>query len=411
MKNEKRSCFPFFIFHFSFFILHCIPRRTMRIPLTFLNLLHQRLRTAIAIAGVAFSIILVFMQLGFFGSAEATATLFLNKLDFDLMLISSDYLDINRPSSFPRARLYQCQAFSGVDSVAPLWVNTNLWRIVNDKDKGQKGLRRGIMVVGFDLGDPVFQLPELAEKVDLLKVPGNVLIDTRTRDYFGDREVGLETDLGLLRVTIVGTFTIGTGYGSDGMLLVSGQTFSRLYGNMPLSRINLGLIKLAPGSVPAEVADALRSSLPSDEVRVFTRQGMLEHEMDFWLNKTSVGKIFFIGVVVALIVGTVFVYQVLSSDITTRFPEYATLKAMGYDNRYLSLLVLEQALVYALLGYFPGLVCSIFLYELGSSWANLPIGMTWGRACAVLLLAVGMCIVSGLLALRKVKTADPADLF
>src|ERR1700681_2698827 len=100
----------------------------MKIPLTFLNLLHQRLRTTVAIAGVGFSIILVFMQLGFFGSAEATATLFLDSLDFDLVLISSDYLDINRPSSFPSTRLYQCQAFPGVRSVAPLWANSNLWR-------------------------------------------------------------------------------------------------------------------------------------------------------------------------------------------------------------------------------------------------------------------------------------------
>jgi putative ABC transport system permease protein len=383
----------------------------MRVPLTFLNLLHQRLRTTVAIAGVAFSIILVFMQLGFYGSAEATATLFLNKLDFDLVLFSTDYLDINRPGSFPRERLYQCQAFPGVVSVAPLWVNSNLWRIVNDQDTSQTGLRRGIMVVGFRLGDPVFRLPELPEMLDLLKVPGNVLIDTRTRDYFGDRDVGLETDLGLMRVTIVGTFTIGTGYGSDGMLLVSGRTFSKLYGNMPLERISLGLIRLAPGADAEAVADALRYDLPSDEVRVLTRQAMIEHEMDFWLNKTSVGKIFFIGVVVALVVGIVFVYQVLSSDITTRFPEYATLKAMGYDNRYLSQLVLEQALVYAVLGYFPGLACSIFLYGLGSAWANLPIGMTWSRAFVVLLLALGMCTLSGLLALRKVKAADPADLF
>src|SRR5205823_2464474 len=133
------------------------------------------------------------------------------------------------------------------------------------------------------------------------------------------------------------------------------------FGNMPLSTINLGLVKLEPGTDAREVVNAVRSGLPGDEVRVFTRKDMLERETDFWLYKTSVGMIFLIGVVVALVVGTVFVYQVLSSDITTRFPEYATLKAMGYDNRYLSRLVLEQALVYALLGYFPGLGCSMVL--------------------------------------------------
>src|SRR5579871_3351581 len=137
----------------------------MKVPVTLLNLLHQRLRTAIAISGVAFSIILLFMQLGFLGSAEATATIFLSKLDFDVALIAADYLDINRANSFPRARLYQCRAFPGVDTVSPLWVNANLWRIVNDRDPLQSGLRRGIMVVGFDLGDAPFQLPDLPGKI------------------------------------------------------------------------------------------------------------------------------------------------------------------------------------------------------------------------------------------------------
>jgi len=383
----------------------------VKIPLTFLNLLHQRLRTIIAIAGVAFSIILVFMQLGFFGSAEAAAILFLDKLDFDVVFISSDYLAINHTNGFPATRLYQCQGFAGVRSVAPLWVSSNLWRIVNKEDTSQNGLRRSIMVVAFKPGDPLFRLPELTNKLDLLKVPGNALIDTRTRDYFGDREVGIDTDLGTGRVSIVGTFTIGTGYGADGMLLVSDSTFRHLFGNMPLSTINLGLVKLEPGTDANEVVSAVRSGLRGDEVRVLTRKDMLERETHFWLYKTSVGMIFLIGVAVALVVGTVFVYQVLSSDITTRFPEYATLKAMGYDNRYLSRLVLEQALAYALLGYVPGLGCSLLLYGLGSSWANLPIDMTWARASTVLLLAVGMCTFSGLLALQKVKSADPADLF
>ena len=100
----------------------------MRIPLTILNLLHQRLRTLVAIAGVAFSMLLVFMQLGFFGSAAVTATIFFDKLDFDLILLSRDYINLNGPGSFPRILLYQCQAGPGVASASPLWVNGNLWR-------------------------------------------------------------------------------------------------------------------------------------------------------------------------------------------------------------------------------------------------------------------------------------------
>jgi putative ABC transport system permease protein len=137
----------------------------------------------------------------------------------------------------------------------------------------------------------------------------------------------------------------------------------------------------------------------------------MEKETRFWVDKTAVGKIFSFGVIVALVVGTVFVYQVLSSDITNRYPEYATLKAMGYSRGYLSWLVVQQAMLYAVLGYVPGLVLAFGLYWLAASSIGLPIGMTWDRAVVVLLLALAMCTFSGLLAMRKVQSADPADLF
>src|SRR5205823_3165774 len=114
---------------------------------------------------------------------------------------------------------------------------------------------------------------------------------------------------------------------------------------------------------------------------------------------------------VALLVGTVFVYQVISSDITQRFAEYATLKALGYGNRYLAGVVLQQAVLYGVLGYVPGFALTLILYQWGSAATTLPIAMNAERALVVLALAVGMCAVSGLFAVKKVRTADPADLF
>ncbi len=383
----------------------------MKIPLTLLNLVHQPLRTLIALAGVAFAILLVFMQLGFKGSAESAATILLSEIDFDLALISADYVDVTRAGTFPRTRLSQCLGVDGVTHVAPMYISGNLWRIVNRQQPSRHGLRRTIMVVGFDLDDPVFQLKDIKDNIDLLKVPGNVLIDTTTGHWFGDRRIGLDTDLGSSHVTIVGTYKIGNSYGADGMLLMSDQTFSRIFGRYPLDKVSLGLLQLSPGADPDEVARNVRAALPEDEVRLLTRSQLLDQETDFWINKTSVGKIFTFGVIVALVVGIVFVYQVLSSDVANRFPEYATLKAMGYSDRFLSLLVLQQACLYAVLGYVPGLILSLTLYELTASLTSLPIYMTWGRALAVFVLALGMCAVSGMLAMRKVKTADPADLF
>jgi putative ABC transport system permease protein len=129
------------------------------------------------------------------------------------------------------------------------------------------------------------------------------------------------------------------------------------------------------------------------------------------MQRTSVGIIFQMGVFVALIVGVLFVYQVIATDISDHFAEYATLKAIGYSSRYLSGVVLRQALVLAVLGYIPALFAALGLYSLGREQAQIPLSMTWLRAASVLLLAFAMCAMSGLLALRKVRTADPAELF
>jgi putative ABC transport system permease protein len=386
----------------------------MKIQLTVLNLLHQKLRTLIALIGVAFATILIFMQLGFYGSAATTATVFIDKLDFDLILLSPDYLDINRPGTLARARMAQAPSVPGVVGVVPLYVAGNLWRIV-DIDEGKPGLmngrRRGIMMVGFNPEDQPFRLPELAARVELIKVPGQVLIDTETRAYFKQRDVGLATDLGVSQVRIAGQFTIGSGYGADGIVLMSDQTFSSVLGGMSLGQISLGLIKLYPGASEADSAADLRALYQGTGIRVMARSDLEDKERNYWLNKTAVGKIFTIGVLVALMVGTVFVYQVISSDITHRVAEYATLKAMGYGNRYLAWVVLQQSLFYGVLGYLPGLALSLLLYQWGSAATTLPIVMNWQRAGVVLVLSILMCMISGIFAVSKVRSADPADLF
>jgi putative ABC transport system permease protein len=386
----------------------------MKIPLTILNLLHQKLRTIIALAGVAFSTILIFMQLGFYGSAAVTATVFIDKLDADLVLLSPDYLDINRPGTLARSRMIQARSITGVKSVVPLYVAGNLWRIV-DVDDGQPGFmngrRRGIMVVGFNPEDDPFLLPELRGQHKLIKVPGQVLIDTQTRAYFKQRNVGLATDLGVTQVRIAGEFTIGSGYGADGIVLMSDDTFSLVFGGASPGQVSLGLIKLEAGVSQADTVASLQSLFQGTGMRVVTRTALEDKERNYWLDKTAVGKIFTIGVFVALMVGIVFVYQVISTDITQRFTEYATLKAMGYGNSYLAKAVVWQAVLYGVLGYVPGLALSIVLYEWGGSAAALPLSMTWPRAAIVLALSILMCAVSGLFAVSKVGSADPADLF
>jgi putative ABC transport system permease protein len=390
----------------------------MKTPLVLLNLLHQPLRTVVAIFGVAFAVLLLFMQLGFYGYAETAANTLYHSLDFDLVLLSNNYINSTRPRGFPLPRIYQALEHKDVAGATPLYIDWQSWRI-----KEHKGKRRAILVFAFRLDEPVFHPTKVfrcesaGECLRRLRTPDTVLMDTETRKYFGPRGVGVETELNHRRIEVVGEFTIGTGFGADGMIATSEQTYERLTGPQSLTQPALGLIRLKPegrrriDAVKHELMQTLYRAHPRDQVNVFTRNEIEERERDYWMNRTSVGIIFLIGVLVALIVGVIFVYQVIATDISDHFAEYATLKAIGYGQGYLSGVVLRQALVLAILGYIPAFLAALGLYALGRSEAELLLSMTPERAGGVLLLAGAMCCLSGLLAVRKVKAADPADLF
>jgi putative ABC transport system permease protein len=142
-----------------------------------------------------------------------------------------------------------------------------------------------------------------------------------------------------------------------------------------------------------------------------TRKEIVRHEIRHWIGNTPVGFIFIAGVAVALMVGSIVVYIVLSADITKQIGEYATLKAMGYPNRYLFRVVLEQALILGLISYLAAFALSLVLYQVVGTAANLPITMTLGRQGIVFVSTLAMCCLSGAIAMQKLRKADPADLF
>jgi putative ABC transport system permease protein len=385
----------------------------MRIPLALYNLAQNRLRTAVAIAGVSFALIMIFLQLAFVGAAEETADLQYSRLDFDVLLMSSEYVELNRAHRFSSRRLAQVQANPAVRSATPLYVGYNVWRDLQEGE-AKSVPRWPIMIIAYRPGDHVLNDSEAEQAADRLKLLDNVLIDRNSRSYFGPQARAdgqpVVAELGGRRIKIVGQVTIGTGFGANGLVLMSERTFADIFKGLTLDSTSLGLIKLKDGADPEQTVAQLRAALP-DDVHVYTRAAILEREQQFWDKQTSVGAIFNFGVLVALIVGIVFVYQVMSSDIGNRLAEYATLKAIGNSNSYVSLIVLQQSMCLAVLGYVPALLISLGLYALTAAQAHLPMDMTSSRALGVFALAVAMCALSGLLALRKVWAADPAELY
>lgn len=376
----------------------------MKTPLAWLNLWHNKARAAVALAGVAFAVVLILMQLGFFFSVSQTATRIYDRLQFKLLLISPQYLHIAKSGTFPIERLNQALSAPGVKDGYPFYLGFNMWRNPDNKE------RRGIMVMAFNPDDEVLDLEEVNRLKRELRRADTALMDDLSRPEFGKWYKGLETVVGKHEITIAGLYKMGTGFGADGDIMVSDQTYSHLFPGYPLSQISLGLINLKDNVDPDTVAKYLRKELPGD-VKVLTRAEINWEERYHWIVKTSVGIIFGLGVIVALLVGTAIVYQVLASDIANHLPEYATLKAIGYGREYLTWTILQQALILAVVGFVPGLLLASVLFEVTTHYAHLAMDMSFTLAASVLLLSIAMCSISGLASLRKVHEADPADLF
>ncbi|MEL6601779.1 MAG: ABC transporter permease DevC [Cyanobacteria bacterium J06614_10] len=369
------------------------------------NLAYDRVRLLVGIVGVAFAVLLAFINLGFSGALSETAALLFESLDAEVYLISPLSVYSNATEPFAQERLYQAAANPNVRQAIPLYQGFARWRNV---DTDQEFF---ILGYGFNPLDRPFTLPEVQSDsaIAALQQPSSVLFDRSSLPKYGPPQVGLSTEFNRQNAEISGLFTLGGGMSTEGTILMSDQNFQRFYGLENLDKIDLGLLRLASGTDPQRVVETLRQTLPAD-VSVYTRAEMIERDRQYWFETTAVGFIFNLGVSVALIVGAATVYQILYADISKNFKEYATLKAIGFRNRFLLNVVLQEAVLLALIGFVPGLLLSLLSYQLIMSWTGgaIPMLMPIGRVFLVCGLTVVTCVLSGLLSIRKIMLADPA---
>jgi putative ABC transport system permease protein len=326
---------------------------TFGIPLAWLQLMREKLRLAVAVAGVAFAVILIFMQLGFRKALFDSATRLHQAFAGDLFLISPQFDFLAQPKSFSHRRLFQALSYPDVASVSPVYLGISLWK---NPDTGKT---RMIFVAGIDPSDDVLDLPGVHEQRNLIRLPDVVLYDRAGRPEFGSIAAAVaagqpvSTEVGNRRITVGGLFEMGTSFGVDACILTSETNFLRLFPTRQRGLIDVGVIRLRPGADAHAVRDALRAGFPRD-VLVLTRAEYIQREQTYWDTSTPIGYVFTFGVIMGLVVGAIIVYQILFADVSDHLAEYATLKAMGYPNSYLFGVVFQEAVILAALGYIPG---------------------------------------------------------
>ena len=382
----------------------------MRAPLGWLQLRHRPLRLFVALAGIGFAVLLIMMQLGFRSALFESAVRFQERFNYDIALFSTDSIFIVRPQPFSIRRLYQTLGDEDVVDVSPVYIFPSVWKNPWNNN------RRGINAIGINPEDSLLDTQGFEENREKLRQQDVVLFDSASRPEFGPvaevLRAGqiLTTEVNNREIDIVGLFQMGTSFGIDGSIITSTDNWLRLFPSRSRDEIQLGLITLRAGADPNVVRDRLKAYLPKD-VLVMTKPDFIEREVTYWNSATPIGYIFAFGAVMGFVVGAIIVYQILFADVSEHLNEYGTLRALGYSNRFVSGIVIQQAAALGILGYMPGMALVYWLYGMAAGATHLPLYITFDRALTVFIMILVMCAISAMLALRKVRRLDPAEVF
>ena len=378
-------------------------------PIGWAQLRSQKVRLLVALIAIASADIMIFTMQGFRTSMFGGATNLHKQLRGDLFLVSNRTEYLGDGQTFDRRHLFQAEAIDGVASADPLYFSSGNW--INPWNQKISS----VGVIAFDPVRPVTNLPEVNGQLEQIKLPNTVLFDSLSLPKLGSVPESLAmgktvtTELSGRRINVGGIFTMGSTIFIDGHLVTSDWNYLRLFGSDSIDNLSVGIVTLQPGVDLATVKSKVQAYLPQD-VEVMTHQEFIKAEEDYWA-KVPGGILFNFGVAMGFFTGVVIVYEVLHADVNDHLAEYATLKAMGYSDRNLLMVVFQEAIILGVLGFIPGFIGSQGIYTLLGYMTRIPLPMRFDVVSQVFILTILMCLISAAIAIRKLQSADPADIF
>ncbi|MDX2201667.1 MAG: ABC transporter permease [Hyphomicrobiaceae bacterium] len=373
----------------------------MTFTLAFRNLFHDRIRLAVTLVGILFSIVLVAVQLGLYLGARSMIISMIERADGDLWVMAYGTKNFEEGQNIDVRERYSALATPGVARVVPLIVSFSDWR----KPQGGTTL---VVVIGTDAEDRgLVPWGVVDGEVSGLGAGDAVMVDKSYLADLGIGGIGDTAEINGTRVRVTG-LTEGIRSFTVSPYVFTTLARSRALLGMPSDRFTYGLVKLQPGANAETVRAALKARSPNTEV--LTKAEFRQRSLNHWLFATGAGIALIGGAVLGLVVGTVIVAQTLYSSTKDHLNEFATLRALGSSSGYIHRVILAQAGLSAVLGYSLGMMIALTIAVLSERTA-LPILMTPGLAGVLLALTLAMCAVSAVSAIGKVMRIDPAMVF
>jgi putative ABC transport system permease protein len=365
------------------------------------NLLHDRLRFLITVAGVAFAVTLVFLQVGLFMGLLAKATVTIENAAADIWVTSKRTPNVDFAHTFPETNVLRVRGVPGVeraDNLLIQFMNIQL----------PSGAEEGCLVYALD-DFSSWNLPWNSEGAELrvLKRGQFIFMDRSAERRFGAFEVGQYREILGRRFRIVGTTTGAASFTTAPIVFMNYGNAQELLQTLQ-GKTHYVLVQLAPGADPAAVKAEIARRLPYNDV--YTRSEWARRSRAYWVVSTGLGMNMGVTVFLGILVGIVIVAQTLYTSAVEHIKEFGTVKAIGGSNLDIYRILGEQALIAAVIGFVLGAALS---YAARPAMARLHLNVliSPGFAALVFLGTVLMCLGAALFSFRRVAGIDPALVF
>lgn len=337
------------------------------------------------------------------------------KIAADIVIRSNSRFMLSSGQQMSLRYVTSARSCEGVASAEPLYIEN----IASEIRRSGKSART-IRVIAFDINSDTFAGFGLKELASVLARKGTAAADIKSKSMFGlprhqnDLTNAIFGELSGKQLQIVGLFASGINFSNDGNLIMTPANFTHYFsfrGNGdPLSMVDYGIVRCAENADIKTVVQRLKTILGSNVI-IQTHSDFLKSERNFWGKNTPIGLIFWVGTMIGFVVGLIICYQVLATDIADHLGEFATLKAMGYPPLFFTAVVVCQALIMSIVSFIPGFLIAIIAFLGLNTITGLVMFLNLERTAIVLGLTVLMCVMSGIVALRKLLSTDPASLF
>jgi putative ABC transport system permease protein len=372
------------------------------VDLAFKSLLHDKLKFAITVAGVAFAVMLVFVQVGLFMGLMDNATITIQNTSADLWVTSKNTPNIDFSHTFPQAYVERVRTIPGVERADNLIIWFSQLSLPN-------GAQEGAEVYALE-DFTKWNLPWNIQSGDLeqLRRGRYIMMDNSATKRYGKFEVGEYREINETRFKIIGRTRDARSFTTTPLTFMDYRLMQGLNPQQLTNRTTYILVKLAPGADITAVQDEIRRRLPYNDV--YTKQQWAEKSRAYWIVNTGLGLNMAVTVFLGCLVGIVIVAQTLYSSTMEHIKEFGTVKAIGGSNGDIYSILTKQASIAAIAGYIVG---AAMAHGLAPAMAKADLKLMISNELSVMVFvgALFLCLGAAMISFRKVASIDPALVF